>query len=252
MPPRIVLSQPLPDDKQRPYPLVRLDAETAHYLLRVLRCGLNDAVILLDGTGGEWLGHLIALSPVVEVQLDKFRPSVNESPLDLILVQAMVKNDAMDLIIQKWVELGGTRLIPLIARRSVVRPEADRLGHRLQRWQRIVREATEQCERSQVATLCPPTTWEHLAELLPQGNRLLLQERMKEQQGLPALSKVKLHDRESVTLMVGPEGGWSEEELVFAQQAGFTPVTLGPRILRAETAAIAALTILQTLWGDMS
>jgi 16S rRNA (uracil1498-N3)-methyltransferase len=255
--PRLLVSFPLTADQSVP-----LDTEASHYLVHVLRCTPGTEVVLCDGRGNAWQGRLDTLVPQTTVLLHTRLPDDRESPLDITLIQAMVKPDAMELIVQKWVELGGNALIPLIARRSVVRPETGRGTQRQQRWQRIAREATEQCERTRLPVLHAPMAWSDLIPwLAPEpaedtSVRLVLQERMPDPVSIGTWARIHtIHGQPAprrVMLLVGPEGGFTADEVTLAcQQLHFAPVTLGPRILRAETAAIVALTMIQALWGDL-
>ncbi|MEO5372447.1 MAG: 16S rRNA (uracil(1498)-N(3))-methyltransferase [Magnetococcus sp. DMHC-1] len=230
--------------------LYRPDDRVGHYLLRVLRLPQGAEVCLFDGSGGEWDGILLSVVTPVTIQLLRHRTGERESPLAITLVHGLSRPAAMDMVIQKGVELGVATIVPLITRRSVSRPDARQSANKSERWQRIAMEASEQCGRTRVPHIHPPTSWDRLAELTPVGLRLLFWE--EERQGMRLRSLDSPPHGSPLTLLTGPEGGLDAEEVAFAREKlGFLAVGLGPRILRTETAALAVLTMVQTLWGDM-
>lgn len=240
--PRLYLESdtPLATGQTRP-----LEREPGHYLTRVLRLRPGGELRLFDGRGGEWQATLIRTEPHCLLNIGAHLPCSRESPVAITLVQGLIKPNAMELVIQKSVELGVNRILPLLARRSVDRPR-----ERPDRWRRIAIEAAEQCGRDRVAEILPPTPWEALPNLLAEGPRILFWEEARHD-SLTALlpaSPPPTH----LTLLVGPEGGFHPEEAAFAQaRLGCGLAGLGPRVLRAETAALAALTAAQLLWGDL-
>ena len=171
------------------------------------------------------------------------------SLIPVLLGQALVKGDRMDWIVQKTTELGIAALVPLISRRAVSRPRPERLASQQQRWQRIALEAAQQAERWEVPAVDPfqdVTDFFNRHAPSPDG-KLILSERWA---GEP-LHSISLPHSGGILLAVGPEGGWAEDELQVAAGAGFKMITLGPRILRAETAALAAVSVLQSRLGEM-
>ena len=168
----------------------------------------------------------------------------------LLLGQAVLKGDRMDWAVQKATELGTAAIVPLISARVIARPKAERLGSQQERWQRIALEASQQAERWDVPAVKPPT---RVSDFFTDDSlplfRLILSERVD---GL-SLSSIELPTSPdtSIVLAVGPEGGWEKEELAQALDSRFTPVTLGRRILRAETAAVAAISIVQSRLGEL-
>ncbi len=168
----------------------------------------------------------------------------------LLIGQAILKGARMDWAIQKATELGVAAIVPLVSEHTVVRPKQGRVGSQQERWQRIAIEAAQQSERWDVPTIgAPCTAMEFFATPNPSGFKLILSERGTGQ----SLSAVPLPSSptQTVALAIGPEGGWRDEELAQADTNGFLPVTLGARILRAETAALAAVSILQTRLGEL-
>ncbi|MBF0426495.1 MAG: 16S rRNA (uracil(1498)-N(3))-methyltransferase [Magnetococcales bacterium] len=221
-----------------------------HYLLRVLRLQPGAKVCLFDGTGGTWEGVLHTTAGSSEIRTLKFFPEERESPLAVTLVHGLSRSAAMEWVVQKGTELGVMAIVPLLTRRSVSRPDARQAANKIERWQRIAIEASEQCGRTRVPRIHPPTSWDNLAATIPDGLRLLFWEEQCAGEGLRSLSPPS--PRLALTLLTGPEGGLTAEEVAFAEkELGFVSITLGPRILRTETAALATLTMVQTLWGDL-
>jgi 16S rRNA (uracil1498-N3)-methyltransferase len=219
---------------------VHLGAGDAQYLTRVLRLGRGDTVELLDGTG-EGLRCEIEEAHkegVTARVLDRFE--VSEPPVPITLYQALPKGDKFELIIQKCTELGVGRIVPVQATRSVVQLKGDRAETKVVRWQKIAQEAAEQCERGKVPVVDVP---ERLQDVrLPDGTLgLVLSERVVTPtlpQALPEQAPL------AIALFVGPEGGWTPEELAAMRALGAIEVSLGDRILRTETAGMASLAIL--------
>ena len=187
----------------------------------------------------------VLMASVVETQ-----PYSPPSCPQLILAQALLKGERMDWLIQKATELGVEQISPLVARQSVVRPKSERIHAQQERWNRIALEAAQQAERWESPTITAPMDSElFFTDHSTMACRMILSERTSGQSltaiGLP--SERTAH----VIIAVGPEGGWQEKELEFAAQCGFVSVTLGTRILRAETAGLAALTVIQTRLGQL-
>ena len=218
----------------------------AHHAARVLRLKPGEPVTLFDGAGVEYAAVIAAVSGArVTVTIGGSRPVDRESPLPVTLAQAVSSGDRMDYTLQKAVELGVTAIQPLTSRRSVVRLAAERGERRLAHWRRIVAGACEQSGRNRVPPVAAPaalTDWLGRSSAHP-GLRLLLSPRA-------AARLRELPRPDAVVLLAGPEGGLAPEEERRAEQAGFRPVRLGPRVLRTETAAVAALAAMQALWGD--
>ena len=226
-----------------------LDSEQSRYLGGVLRLRAGDSVTLFDGTGGEYDAILVSLGKNgVEVETGEHRPRSVESGLAIQLVQAISKGDRMDLLVQKASELGVARITPVLSIRSVVRFDATRAASRRDRWQKISQSACEQCGRNvvpQVDEVVNLIDWhnDNPAGRLP---RLVLHP-----QGRANLASIKCPEKD-VTVLIGPEGGFSKAEYDDADEAGFEAIRLGPRVLRTETAAIAVVAAIQTLWGDLT
>ena len=225
--------------------VVTLTADEARHLREVLRLSKGDEVQVFDGAGREFRAVVAqARREFAELELrdeiDSLKP---ESPLPLTLAVALLKGEKFDLVVQKGTELGVNRFIPLVTRYADIRlrDEAD-AGKRVARWQRIALEAAKQCGRSVVPEVQIPMPFE---ALIRQENQCLM---FSEREGQPLNADLAI---KSVTAIVGSEGGWSDEELDQARTAQVPIVTLGGRVLRAETAAIAGAVLLQHLYGDL-
>lgn len=225
--------------------VVTLTADEARHLREVLRLNKGDEVQVFDGAGREFRAVVSqARREFAELELgeeiDSLKP---ESPLQLTLAVALLKGEKFDLVVQKGTELGVNRFIPLVTRYADIRlrDEAD-ANKRVARWQRIALEAAKQCGRSVVPDVETPTPFE---ALIREENQCLM---FSEREGEPLNTDLEI---KSVTAIVGSEGGWSDEELDQARAANVLIATLGGRVLRAETAAIAAAVLLQHLYGDL-
>lgn len=234
--PRIFQPVPLAPDA-----LVTLDRTAANHVTRVLRLKPGAELVLFNGEGGEYPAVLDAAATA---RLGAWRAVECESPLAITLVQGISRAERMDYTIQKAVELGVTRIVPVFAARSVVELRGERLQRRMQHWQGVVIGACEQCGRNRVPALdvaVDLSDWLRAPET--QSLRLVLNHR--------ATTTLSTLPRPTAsTLLIGPEGGLDESELAQAERAGFIGMRLGPRVLRTETAAVTALAALQTLWGD--
>jgi len=226
-----------------------LDSDQAHHVARVLRLEAGAAVIVFDGRGIERDAVIarIAKSGVV-LNVGAPRAVDRESPLAVMLAQGMSSGERMDYTVQKAVELGAAGIQPLATSRSVVRLDAERAQKRIAHWQAVVIAACEQCGRNSVPQVLPVMSfYDWLAREAGQEKTML---RLLLSPAAPATLRDLPRPSGGVTLLAGPEGGLSPQEQRDAQTAGFAPVRLGPRVLRTETAALAALSAMQTLWGD--
>lgn len=242
MNPRFFCPQPL-----APHGLAELPAAAAHHALRVLRLGVGDAVTLFNGEGGEYPGRIVEAGRGVRVQLAEWRDVGRESPLELVLAQALPSGDRMDWLVQKAVELGASSIQPLAAARSVVRLAGSRAERRLEHWRQVAVAACEQCGRNRVPEIAPILDLRQWLGRLPQDNGL---SRLLLCAGAPRRLR-ELPVGRGCLLLVGPEGGFTDEEAAAARLAGFADLSLGSRILRTETAGPAALAALGALFGDI-
>jgi 16S rRNA (uracil1498-N3)-methyltransferase len=221
----------------------------SEHLLRVLRLRPGATLVLFNGRGGEYPARLegtaaggrARLAPLTHLAIER------ESPLDLTLLQGIARGERMDLIVQKATELGVRRLVPVRCEFSVVRLDAAKAAQRLAHWRAVAIAACEQCGRNRVPQVDAPADLAAATSIAAAGGLRL----MLEPQAADSLGTLVAGLR-AATLLVGPEGGLSESEHVIAERAGFRGCRLGPRVLRTETAPLAALAALQALAGDLA
>ncbi len=242
--PRVFVPPELIKEKE-----VRFTVELLHHLRRVLRIRSGDHFLVTDGEGREYVVKFTAATGDPRGEILESRPSTSESPLRIILVQSVPKGDLMGQVLRKSVELGVGEIWPVVTARTVAVMKSRSQKGRQERWQRIVEGAVAQSVRAGRPLLHETQTWEkclahtvdvELKLLLREGEGRGLKEALRE---IPSLS--------SVLVAVGPEGGWQAEEVTEAVRAGFLAVGMGPRILRTETAGLAAMSVLQYLYGDL-
>lgn len=225
--------------------IVNLSKEAAGHLIRVLRFQVGDEFIVFNGKEGEFRATIIELNKsMVKVKLGEFDAVSRESALRIILAQAVLRSEKMDFVLQKAVELGVTHFIPLITAHSTLKLAPERWQKRSLHWQGVMLSACEQSGRTRLPKLENPMTFDVATTMIKADQRIILQPCTK--QNINALASCQ-----SVALLVGPEGGWSETELKCARVADYSAVHVGPRVLRAETASLAAISILQSLYGDL-
>jgi len=240
-PPRFFVEAPLTVAASIP-----LAADMAHHALRVLRLRNGAPIVLFNGDGGEYRACLRIKGAAALADIEAFDPIERESPLKLTLLQALVAADKLDWLVEKAVELGVDRVLVVPMQRSVVRLDAARAVRRAQHWGGIARAACCQCGRNRVPAVEFCASFDAgLAAVAADQQRLMLLPAADHSLPCPVVGNRS-------ALMVGPEGGFVEDEVRRAQQAGFISVQLGPRILRTETAGLAALAALQALGGDLA
>ncbi|MEJ0036950.1 MAG: 16S rRNA (uracil(1498)-N(3))-methyltransferase [Gammaproteobacteria bacterium] len=225
-----------------------IGGSAANHVMRVLRLRDGDALTLFDGRGGEYGARIAGFrKDSVQVEVREHRKVERESGLNLTLAQGISRGERMDWVMQKATELGVARIVPLITERSVVKLDEKQRERKVEHWRAIVIAACEQSGRNRVPEIATPCAFREVLRPDDRAGRKLL---------LSPLGNLNARDlalaaSEPATLLVGPEGGLSEEERDLAVDAGFEQVRMGPRVLRTETAAIAALTILQHDYGDL-
>jgi 16S rRNA (uracil1498-N3)-methyltransferase len=232
---------------------LRLDA-LAHQLAVVLRLAPGATIILINGDGNEYLTSLASLSSRhVTGEILAARPAAADPHLHLTLYQCTLKQDKFDWVLQKSVELGVSRIVPVVSERSVVRPLAALTGKR-SRWSAILREATEQCGRTRPPELAAAIELDAMT-LPPGAHGFIAWEEAEAAPALAAAVAAALHTPDnrlpSLALLIGPEGGFSRREVQMLVQRGWQVVTLGRRILRAETAALAGVTVIMACSGEL-
>jgi 16S rRNA (uracil1498-N3)-methyltransferase len=241
--PRIHLPRALATGARLP-----LEEHASSHVLRVLRLKPGSALVIFNGAGGEYEATLTAIeNRAAVVTLGPFRDPRRESPLAITLAQGISRGERMDYTLQKSVELGVARVVPLETAFSQVRLDGARLERRRQHWAGVIASAAEQCGRTRLPDLAPVAALaDWLASEAGGGLGLVL-----DPAGDTTLMQLSAPSGGRITLLAGPEGGLSEQEIAQARHAGYRGLRLGPRILRTETAGIAALAALQTLWGDL-
>jgi len=243
-PTRLYIDQDLQADAD-----LELRGDRARYIGRVLRLQPEDELLVFNGKGGEYPAVIRSISKhTVGLTLGKHDDNGLESPLSIHLLQGISRGERMDFVMQKATELGVTRITPLITEYSVVRLDSKRASKRATHWRGIVASASEQCGRNRLPDIDEPIPFRNwLGENTESSScRLLLQPGAAE-----SLSSIDSKET-TVTLLIGPEGGFSDAEYELGGATGFQAVSLGPRVLRTETAAVAALTALQVLAGDLN
>lgn len=226
--------------------IVELPPDVARHALRTLRLRAGEPIVLFDGRGGEHLASLLDSPRRPSARIETFEAIERESPLKVTLAQALPAGDKMDWVIQKSVELGVAAIVPLISERSVVRLAGERADKRAAHLRRVVRAACEQCGRNTIPVveairplgdfLGSDAPQDELRLVLSPGGRATLANLARPEHG--------------IVLLVGPEGGWSDPETAVMRATGWTEMSLGPRVLRSETAGPAALAAMQACWGD--
>jgi 16S rRNA (uracil1498-N3)-methyltransferase len=242
--PRFFCPPPLPSSNS-----FELPPDAAHHAARVLRLREGDPVQIFDGLGNERHGAIAELSGKRVVIGDLAAVAIDrESPLKVLLAQALAGSEKMDWVIQKATELGVTEFQPIDTERSVARLSAERIEKRLEHWQQVAISACEQCGRNLLPQIHAPLdimVWLQQMQTASDTKLILLPQ-----------AAASLHAQANppgrVALLIGAEGGFTQAESDAALRCGFTPIRMGARVLRTETAAIAGLAALQTLWGDFN
>lgn len=226
---------------------VELPEPVARHAVRVLRLPPGAPMVLFDGRGGEYTAHIERIErDRVFAELGTWHDTERESPLAVTLVQALQSGDKMDFTIQKAVELGVRDIVPVDSRRSVLKLAGERAARRVAHWQGVAASACEQCGRNQVPLVAPLERLEQWLAKPARAGALRLMLAPDAERTL-----VDIPPATEVQLLIGAEGGLDPQEVIAAGQAGFVAVRMGPRILRTETAGLAALAVLQARWGDL-
>jgi 16S rRNA (uracil1498-N3)-methyltransferase len=224
-----------------------VEGSAGNHIVRVLRSRVGDELTIFNGRGGEYGASIEEIRrDTVQVSVRERRDAERESQFDLTLAQGISRGERMDWVVQKATELGVTRILPVFTERSVVHLDERQAAKKVQHWRGIAVSACEQCGRNVVPEISVPVTLYGLLEKPPgKGISLLLSPtamlRIVDITGSP----------EGATVLIGPEGGLAQVEHEAALRAGFTSVRMGPRVLRTETAAVCALTLLQQKFGDL-
>ena len=227
----------------------QLLGQDARHVFKVLRLRPDAEISLTDGKGTDYTGRILTVSASrIDIRVERSSPSATESPLEITLGCAMLKDKKMDLVIKHITQLGVYRWLPFYCDRSVPQPSSKRIEARRNRWETISNESVKQCRRSRTVEIAMPVPFDALLETAEDYDICMT---FWEKESAP-LSALKTHPAASkVLILIGPEGGFTQEEIKAARDRGFITCSLGPRILRAETAAISACTLVQHILGDI-
>ncbi|MGB5688477.1 MAG: 16S rRNA (uracil(1498)-N(3))-methyltransferase [Woeseiaceae bacterium] len=226
-----------------------LEGDRARYLGRVLRLAVGDEVAVFNGEGKEWPATIGAMTKsTATLRLGDSREAGSESPLKVHLVQGISRGERMDFVVQKATELGVKRITPVLTEYGVVKLDAARAQKRREHWQSVAASACEQSGRTRLPLIDVPVA---LKDWFGNKPGQVDAELILAPGATTSLASIAAPTTK-VCLLIGPEGGFSHVEYEDAALAGFTAVSLGPRVLRTETAAVAALAVLQSLWGDLA
>jgi len=227
---------------------VELEGDRARYLGKVLRARVGDRLAVFNGDGPEWPATITRIGKTsVTLELGESIEAAAESPLKIHLVQGISRGDRMDFVVQKATELGVKRITPVLTEYGVVKFNAERAEKRREHWQKIAHSACEQSGRTRLPLIDAPLPMKNwFGDKPPKVDAQLI---LKPGATTP-LTSIKTPETK-VCVLIGPEGGFSDSEYIDAEVSGFTAVSLGPRVLRTESAAIASLAVLQSLWGDL-
>lgn len=239
--PRIYLDQVLTIDSS-----VLLNESASHYLSKVLRMSVGRELIVFNGRGGEYAAVITQVDKKsVEIKTGMFNEDNRQSPLSIELAIGISRGERMDWVLQKATELGVTSITPLLTERTEVKVSGERQDKKVQHWQQILISACEQCQRNILPALNDIRTIESWLPQVDAEQKFVLHHR--HEQSLQSLAKPK-----KVCLLIGPEGGLTEAEIGLAESHQFQSLRLGPRVLRTETAPLAAISLLQYCWGDFT
>jgi 16S rRNA (uracil1498-N3)-methyltransferase len=259
-PNRVRLTRVFVEGALIPGSLVELPRDTAAHLARVLRARSGDELVVFNGDGREFTGAIEAVrGSRVSASIGAARIINRESPFQLTLVQCIPRGDRMDFIVQKATELGAVRIVPVLSQRSVVRLDETQAASKQAHWRAVAVSACEQCGRNRLPIVEPPQPLlSYLGAMAPPDTdrmlRLVLEpERARQtQREAPSIVAGEAPAASGAQIAIGPEGGFTPDELEAFDLSTFSRVRLGPRVLRTETAAIAAIAVLQARFGDMS
>ncbi len=239
--PRIYYPQNIPLEQE-----FALTDDAAHHIATVLRLKANHPIVLFNGDGNEYSAQIICVERrKVHVEADACLSLSKESSLHVHLGQGVSKGDRMDTVLQKSVELGVTEITPILTERCTVKLDEKRWEKKQQQWQKIVVGACEQCGRNTIPTLNAPVTLEQWLCTSTTSSRFVLAPGAEQ-----ALAR-QPYNTDGYRLLIGPEGGLSANEIHRANESGYLSVSMGPRVLRTETAALASISVLQALHGDL-
>lgn len=224
---------------------IELDKEAGTHISRVLRMSTGQQIELFNGDGFSYFAQIQAIERnQVSVRVVEALEATNESPLNIHLFQGVSRGDKMELTLQKGVELGVTQFTPLITERCGVKLDEKRWQKKLEHWQKVIESACEQCGRNTIPALHPVIKMQAALSQFNDNSFFMHPE------GKQSFKSISADTNLEIQLWVGSEGGFSDEEISWVEAHGCKPVQLGPRVLRTETAALAAVSVMNSLWGD--
>ena len=225
-----------------------LPETVAHHLKTVLRKQMDDEIILFNGQGGEYKSRICKIDKKqVFIEVLSFQDIERESPLSITLAQGISKGQRMDITLQKAVELGVSRIVPIRNQRSTVQLKEDRKASRMNHWRQVIISACEQSGRNRIPELLSPCSLDEWLEQDSNAHKLLLAP-----EGEKSLRALEINDKTPyISLLTGSEGGLTDGEINQACDSGYAAVKMGPRVFRTETAALVAISVCQSLWGDL-
>ncbi len=221
---------------------IELSKDNSHHLNKVLRFPDGKNITIFNGDGFDYDAKVQRLKKITSISIVSKLKNDSESKLNLTLAQGIAKGEKMDFLIQKAIELGVSSIIPMQLERCVVRLKGDRAQKKIEHWQKIANHACEQSGRAVIVNICQPTL---LSDLLENQNHngFVLHHRAN-------ISLAQMPEYSSATILIGPEGGLTDQEVADSTNAGFKPLLLGKRVLRTETASLVAIANMQLLWGS--
>ena len=227
--------------------IISIPADKAHHVMHVLRLRVDDQLTLFNNSGFQFDSHVVEKGKkTIQIRVGEQRQNNKESSLDVTICLAVTRGQRMDFSIQKAVELGVRKIIPVISEFSNVKLVNNREDNKLIHWKKIIIGATEQCGRSILTELESPITFDESVGLFADTTKILLHPDAEQK-----MSEINIKN-EKIIMMSGPEGGFSDDEFKKALDNNYTAVNVGPRVLRAETAVVCGLSIAQQLWGDLN
>ncbi|WP_457553893.1 16S rRNA (uracil(1498)-N(3))-methyltransferase [Desulfobacula sp.] len=226
-----------------------IHGQDAKHISKVLRLAKGDRIIVTNGMGKDYTAKIADISPEnIALDIIDEQDSLTESPINITLCSGMLKDKKMDFVIKHITQLGISEWIPFYCERSIPTPDKKRLGKRLQRWETIAKESLKQCRRSRVPKISMPVSFKELLDLSASFD---LKIAFWEKATLRLDTLEKTPSNKNILILIGPEGGFSKNEILQSSEKGFLSYSLGPRILRAETASISSCTLVQHILGDI-
>ena len=229
--------------------VIKITGEDVHHIKNVMRSSLGDQLICCDGQGIDYLTQIINISSSeIACRIITSSPSIGEPTINITIAQSLPKREKMEWILQKGTEIGATRFIPFSSERTIVKVDTRKALHKKSRWERIVKEAAEQAHRGTVPRVDAPKAWKELLCVIQQTGTALI---AYEKGGELLSTQLTRTSSKDILIIIGPEGGFTDKEIIEAKEHGAIPISLGPRVLRTETAPLMALSCILYHSGDL-